>query len=141
MKGFIEKNTWVGLEEFYKALVQAMQQELSLVPAKTKSRRPKRQNITQQIQQPIANPANNKPVFSHDEKIPKRNSMTQHPFVKQHSFVDDRKGPTNRSNVNKLSWIVVILLLGLIIFNVILYVKLWKLEDKREHFPDISSMK
>ncbi|XP_055304649.1 protein Aster-B-like isoform X2 [Sitodiplosis mosellana] len=42
IKGFIEKNVWCGLENFYKDLVKALQSEYCIPPAKSKSRRTKR---------------------------------------------------------------------------------------------------
>lgn len=42
VKGFIEKNTWNGLEDFYTALVRALQTEYGIPPAKAKSRRARR---------------------------------------------------------------------------------------------------
>lgn len=42
VKGFIEKNIWCGLEDFYKALLNALQSEYCIPPAKSKSRRSKR---------------------------------------------------------------------------------------------------
>jgi hypothetical protein len=133
VKGFIEKNTWVGLEEFYKALVQAMQQELSLVPIQ-RGRRPKRQgSIQQQVQQPVITVARQSLVDDTPQLV---TNNSRHIFT-----MDDRKSHTNSNSSSKLSWIVIILLLGLLIFNVILYVKLWKMEDRSENIPDLSAMK
>lgn len=42
VKGFIEKNVWCGLEDFYKDLLKALQSEYCIPPAKSKSRRTKR---------------------------------------------------------------------------------------------------
>lgn len=42
IKGFIEKNAWAGLENFYKDLLKALQSEYCIPPAKSKSRRTKR---------------------------------------------------------------------------------------------------
>lgn len=42
IKGFIEKNAWCGLENFYKDLLKALQSEYCIPPAKSKSRRNKR---------------------------------------------------------------------------------------------------
>jgi hypothetical protein len=39
VKGFIEKNTWVGLEDFYTALLRALQSEYCLPPLKVKRRK------------------------------------------------------------------------------------------------------
>lgn len=45
VKGFIEKNTWNGLEDFYGALLKAIQNEYCIPPAKSKSRRLKRGSL------------------------------------------------------------------------------------------------
>lgn len=42
VKGFIEKNTWAGLEDFYTALLRALQSEYCIPPAKAKGRRLRR---------------------------------------------------------------------------------------------------
>lgn len=42
IKGFIEKNCWAGLENFYKDLLKSLQSECCIPPAKSKSRRNKR---------------------------------------------------------------------------------------------------
>lgn len=42
VKGFIEKNTWNGLDEFYSSLLRSLQSETCVPPAKGKGRRPRR---------------------------------------------------------------------------------------------------
>lgn len=42
VKGFIEKNTWNGLDEFYSSLLRSLQSETCIPPAKGKGRRPRR---------------------------------------------------------------------------------------------------
>ncbi|KAH8263314.1 hypothetical protein KR044_007336, partial [Drosophila immigrans] len=42
VKGFIEKNTWAGLEDFFCAQLHALQSETCIPPAKGKGRRPRR---------------------------------------------------------------------------------------------------
>lgn len=42
IKGFIEKNAWDGMENYYKDLLKALQSEYCIPPAKSKSRRKKR---------------------------------------------------------------------------------------------------
>lgn len=42
IKGFIEKNAWCGLENFYRDLLNALQSEYCIPPAKSKSRRTKK---------------------------------------------------------------------------------------------------
>ncbi|XP_034474969.1 protein Aster-B isoform X2 [Drosophila innubila] len=47
VKGFIEKNTWAGLEDFFCAQLHALQSETCIPPAKGKGRRPRRGIATQ----------------------------------------------------------------------------------------------
>ncbi|XP_033236470.1 serine-rich adhesin for platelets isoform X3 [Drosophila pseudoobscura] len=47
VKGFIEKNTWAGVEDFFGAQLHALQSETCIPPAKGKGRRPRR-GINQQ---------------------------------------------------------------------------------------------
>lgn len=42
VKGFIEKNTWAGLDDFYTSLLHSLQSETCIPPAKGKGRRPRR---------------------------------------------------------------------------------------------------
>ncbi|KAH8391859.1 hypothetical protein KR215_005916, partial [Drosophila sulfurigaster] len=42
VKGFIEKNTWAGIEDFFCAQLSALQSETCIPPAKGKGRRPRR---------------------------------------------------------------------------------------------------
>ncbi|XP_016941175.3 protein Aster-B isoform X5 [Drosophila suzukii] len=42
VKGFIEKNTWAGVEDFFGAQLHALQSETCIPPAKGKGRRPRR---------------------------------------------------------------------------------------------------
>lgn len=42
IKGFIDKNAWAGLENFYRDLLKSLQSEYCIPPAKSKSRRKKR---------------------------------------------------------------------------------------------------
>ncbi|XP_030246976.1 protein Aster-B isoform X6 [Drosophila navojoa] len=45
VKGFIEKNTWAGLEDFFGAQLHALQSETCIPPAKGKGRRPRREQL------------------------------------------------------------------------------------------------
>ncbi|BFF96073.1 serine-rich adhesin for platelets [Drosophila madeirensis] len=47
VKGFIEKNTWAGVEDFFGAQLHALQSETCIPPAKAKGRRPRRGIIQQ----------------------------------------------------------------------------------------------
>lgn len=52
--------------------------------------------------------------------------------LKRVSKVNEIEGSSNGSKQEKLSWVVILLLVGLIAFNVILYVKLWRLDEHQD---------
>lgn len=54
VKGFIEKNTWAGLEDFYTALLRALQSEYCIPPAKAKGRRPRGRAATSSLSRQVA---------------------------------------------------------------------------------------
>ncbi|XP_070502553.1 protein Aster-B-like isoform X2 [Chironomus tepperi] len=128
VKGFIEKNTWLGLEDFYDSLSQALMQEYNMPKAKAKRRTRKSVSHTNQIL-PNINIQTSLPIkqISKDET----QLITRQTRVHDVRQVDSIKEPIK--NVNKrqerLSWIVIFLLITLISFNVILYVKLWRIDD------------
>ena len=136
VKGFIEKNTWLGLEDFYHSLLHALQAEYCIPPAKAKGRRPRRSTTqqTQQLQQ-----QQQKMSFSEDKRP---QAPTTSAIIRQRTSLDESRY-RQRSGYDKLSWIVIGLLVGLIFFNIILYIKLWKLEVKNslDDYPDISHLK
>ncbi|XP_037042706.1 protein Aster-B-like isoform X2 [Bradysia coprophila] len=129
VKGFIEKNTWAGLEDFYTALLRALQSEYCIPPAKAKGRRPRRGIVS--LQRPPEEP--------NSQKQPQTPRLTRsQPLVTKRQHV-----PRNRCESFQL--FVAFLLITLIVLNVILFFKLWTLEGKRangdEEFPDFSKLK
>ncbi|XP_058816875.1 protein Aster-B [Topomyia yanbarensis] len=113
VRGFIEKNTWVGLEDFYNALLRSLQSEYCIPPAKSKSRRSRKSTSSQHIKI-LDEPAllRNSPLpTSVTTKITKTRHSTPHTFF---------------------SWFVVILLVILLSINVALYMKLWNLEEEND---------
>lgn len=52
--------------------------------------------------------------------------------VQQVTKVNEIERSTENTKQEKLSWVVILLLVGLIVFNVILYVKLWRLDEHQE---------
>lgn len=136
VKGFIEKNTWLGLEDFYHSLLHALQAEYCIPPAKAKGRKPRRSTT----QQPQPLPHQQQKMSLTEDKRP--SLATSNAIVRQKTSLEENRY-RHRSGYDKLSWIVIGLLIGLIFFNVILYIKLWKLEVKNnlDDYPDISHLK
>lgn len=114
VKGFIEKNAWAGLEDFYSALLRALQSETCIPPAKGKGRRPRKGTITsarpsvEEIPPVVFIPEANEPI------IPIPVQVVSEPTI----------------NYKWMSISVIILLFLLIFINVILLLKLWRLEDR-----------
>ncbi|GAB0099832.1 GRAM domain-containing protein 1B [Sergentomyia squamirostris] len=126
VKGFIEKNSWNGLEDFYTALVRALQTEYCIPPAKSKGRRPRRGNSS--LQRPSAEEPSKVKQVAFTSKIP---------------HVPDQAS-TSKIKHESLSWFVIILLVTLILLNVILYLKLWDLETReagKNRYPDFLQLK
>jgi hypothetical protein len=133
VKGFIEKNTWLGLEDFYDALSQALLKEYNIPPAKAKRRN--RKNTSSHTGQILTNvnmpPLPNKQICKDDRQLAKQISFRV--------MSQTEKSPTDESissvsmKQERLTWIVIFLLITLISFNIILYYKLWKLEDYDSH--------
>ncbi|XP_055629226.1 protein Aster-B-like [Toxorhynchites rutilus septentrionalis] len=110
VRGFIEKNTWVGLEDFYNALLRSLQSEYCIPPAKSKSRRSR------------------KPIPSQHTKVIEEPSQRSVPLP-----IAAAIGSIKTTNSNAFfSWFVVVLLIILLSINVALYVKLWNLEGENE---------
>lgn len=131
MKGFIEKNTWLGLEEFYESLSKALMVEYCIPPAKAKGRRTRKGNsIPTQITS-ISQPA--LPTKHHEtgDVNQKNLSASKHGSIQlPQSGVTDKIAPNRKQET--MSWIVILLLITLIAFNVILYIKLWKIDEHHE---------
>lgn len=132
IKGFIEKNTWLGLEDFYEALSKALMVEYCLPPAKAKSRRKGKSSSVPLQMTSSSQPA--LPAKLHDmdhDAMQTSMPMSRH-GARQTMKVVETEHVTRNSRQEKMSWIVIILLAALIAFNVILYVKLWKIDGQHE---------
>lgn len=132
IKGFIEKNTWLGLEDFYEALSKALMTEYCLPPAKAKSRRT-RKGISAPTQltsgSKLALPAKHHEV---DVANQAASGLSSEHDMRQVAKANDVEGSKRNSRQEKLSWIVIALLVALIAFNVILYVKLWHIDGHHD---------
>lgn len=134
IKGFIEKNTWIGLEEFYDSLSQALIQEYNIPPAKAKRRI--RKSAGQQILpnlQVSSLPVKQHVLIKDDAQFSAKPSSNQGYGIKKVVKAKNETRIVKSGRQEKLSWTVIILLISLISFNVILFVKLWRLEDHDNH--------
>lgn len=162
VKGFIEKNTWAGLEDFYGSLLQSLQSETCIPPAKGKGRRPRRGKKTHIFLQncvllcldlicfigtavQIRSLEEVPPLLSKPEPI-------EHLIGAQTFASRSADSPVMvAETTNKYRWLslfVLVLLCFLIIVNVILLLKLWRLEDRleedlsnRARVPNFSALK
>jgi hypothetical protein len=133
IKGFIEKNTWLGLEDFYEALSKALMVEYCLPPAKSKSRRT-RKGSSAPLQMNL----------NAQQALPKHHDISDAKMIISSSHgvgqLNQNSGKDNSirggSRQEKLSWVVIILLITLIGFNFVLYFKLWRL-DGHHHEDDV----
>ncbi|XP_041674069.1 LOW QUALITY PROTEIN: protein Aster-B [Drosophila eugracilis] len=174
VKGFIEKNTWAGLEDFFGAQLHALQSETCIPPAKGKGRRPRRGTAT--IIRPLEEAVGQAPAGDPLEAqllstggIPGATvgAATGHPLLLEggkqqqlhhhqqthHHHLQPHKqhhqqqqmhlgggdgqplatghGTQGHRLRHKGLWLLVILLLFLMLaLNVILLLKLWKLEER-----------
>ncbi|XP_065356949.1 protein Aster-B isoform X2 [Calliphora vicina] len=141
VKGFIEKNTWAGLDDFYTSLLHSLQSETCIPPAKGKGRRPRRGTAAQirpleemPIMQTKPEPADHCGIA--------QSISTRHPSDSPVVAVEAT------TKFRWLSLFVLVLLCFLIIVNVILLLKLWKLEERidedmstRARMPNLSALK
>lgn len=130
IKGFIEKNTWLGLEEFYESLSKALMVEYCLPPAKAKSRRT-RKGSTQPTQMASGSQPS-LPAKHHVDDVIQTAMPTSGHHMHHVNKVSEAEGVTRSSRQETMSWIVIILLIALIAFNVILYVKLWRIDSHQD---------
>ncbi|XP_013117094.2 protein Aster-B isoform X1 [Stomoxys calcitrans] len=141
VKGFIEKNTWAGLEDFYGSLLQSLQNETCIPPAKGKGRRPRRGTGVQPRPQEDLPPQQAKPE-------PLEHFIGAQ-TVNSRSIADSSTVVVDTTNKYRwLSLFVLVLLCFLIIVNVILLLKLWKLEERleedllnRARLPNLAALK
>lgn len=130
IKGFIEKNTWLGLEDFYEALSKALMAEYCLPPAKAKSRRTRKGTS---IPSPAISSTQPALPAKHPEIDEANKTVTRHSTGlgdRQMAKTGEIENATGSSRQEKLSWVVIFLLVSLIAFNVILYMKLWKIDHE-----------
>ncbi|KAG5679735.1 hypothetical protein PVAND_009279 [Polypedilum vanderplanki] len=135
VKGFIEKNTWLGLEDFYDALSQALIAEYNIPPAKAKRRI--RKSTSSHVGQILPNvnklqiPFPSKQIHKEDIQLAKQTNIRGINQIEKSTINDNVSAVSIKQE--KLSYIVIFLLITLITFNVILYFKLWKLEEYDSH--------
>lgn len=153
VKGFIEKNTWAGLEDFYTALLRALQSEYCIPPAKAKGRRPRRGNtircyISPYCPYPIHSFSKGIVSLQRPPDEPNSQKQPQTPRVtRSQPLVTKRHQHVPRSRCESFQLFVAFLLITLIVLNVILFFKLWTLEGKQrgtngdDEFPDFSKLK
>lgn len=132
MKGFIEKNTWLGLEDFYDALSQALISEYNIPPAKAKRRTRKSAGHAGQILPNMQTSLPTKQIKKDEAQLVKKSQMFGN-GMNQNENIKENSGKVNSRRQERLSWVVIFLLITLIFFNVILYYKLWKLEEHDTH--------
>ncbi|GLV31450.1 GRAM domain containing 1B [Carabus blaptoides fortunei] len=105
VKGLIEKNSWIGLEDFFNSLAKALHLECEEIihpVVKRKSRRRRKA--------PIIGDVNENSHHHHGSRV-----LPAH-VARQPRF-------------ECVTWMVLIVLILLVILNVALYYKLWMLED------------
>lgn len=142
VKGFIEKNVWNGLADFYKALLNALQSEYLIPPAKSKSRRTKRA-LTQKLSIEEA-PSKRSSLKSNQKlataplSVPKSTSTIfkgTTPLDSQ-NFLPIQKKSSRFLTFDLFSIFVVILIIALVLLNIYLFVQLYTLKVK--HADEIS---
>ncbi|XP_017099814.2 protein Aster-B isoform X14 [Drosophila bipectinata] len=193
VKGFIEKNTWAGLEDFFGSQLHALQSETCIPPAKGKGRRPRRGTATQirpleeaggtaqpgiaglpgdtlDTQPLVAGAAvgaapghpllleGGKQPHLHQQQSHQHLHLQQHHKQQQqlHPGGDDGQplamghGQGHRLGFRHrgLSLLVILLLCLMLALNVILLLKLWKLEERidvdlsrRARLPNLAALK
>ncbi|XP_046804715.1 protein Aster-B isoform X3 [Lucilia cuprina] len=141
VKGFIEKNTWAGLDDFYTSLLHSLQSETCIPPAKGKGRRPRRGTATQ------IRPLEEMPILP-TKPEPADHSGIAQTISTRHPIDSPVVAVEATTKFRWLSLFVLVLLCFLIIVNVILLLKLWKLEERidedmsaRARMPNLSALK
>ncbi|XP_052853984.1 protein Aster-B isoform X9 [Drosophila gunungcola] len=176
VKGFIEKNTWAGVEDFFGAQLHALQSETCIPPAKGKGRRPRRGTASQirPLEEPVVplptgdpleaqmlatggvagaavGASAGHPLLLEGGKKQQQQQLHHHHHHQHHlqphkqhkqqqqlhlgggddQTLATRQGPQGHRFRHKGLWLLVILLLCLMLaLNVILLLKLWKLEER-----------
>lgn len=135
VKGFIEKNVWNGLEDFYKSLCGALQTEYSMPPAKSKSRRTKRA-MTQKMsieEAPLSIKSNQK-VAGIQAAPPLASSTMYNHSTNEIGEISIPDQATKRKflTFNTFLMGVVILIFVLVLLNVYLFIQLYVLKAKHD---------
>lgn len=141
VKGFIEKNTWAGLEDFYTALLRALQSEYCIPPAKAKGRRPRRGAAAGPQRMPLlladATAALSGTDLVNSTKTPFALCSAVPSSAKSQlaggggvlsSLAPIKQTQSRMGTTTKMG--VVLFMVVLVLLNVILYLKLWSLEDE-----------
>ena len=120
-----------GLEEFYEALSKSLMTEYCL--PRQKGRRT-RKGSAQPTMASNSLPALPLKQFKHNTEATFQSSPgTSSPHTAAHVAKVSEIEITSQTNRQEMfSWVVILLLIGLIAFNVILYVKLWRLDENHE---------
>lgn len=142
VKGFIEKNVWCGLEDFYKGLLSTLQSEYLIPPAKSKSRRTKRalsqKSSIEEAPSKRSSLKSNQKLSTAPLTIPKSSSVIFKGNTSTSSQISLPDTDTGRNffNYDLFSIFVAILIIALIILNVYLLIQLYVL--KMKHADEIS---
>ncbi|XP_026474062.1 GRAM domain-containing protein 1B-like [Ctenocephalides felis] len=118
-KGFIEKNAWAGLEDFFDALIKALAEECELSPNRQRKSR-RRRRVTAPVPRPT------------DDGFRSRSSHIL-PYTSRTSS-QTVNHPVRRST-DSLAWGVLVILVILVFLNAALFYKLWALEEKSSQGP------
>ncbi|XP_053961524.1 protein Aster-B isoform X2 [Anastrepha ludens] len=145
VKGFIEKNTWAGMEEYFGAMLQALQSETCIPPSKAKGRRPRR-GTTAQVR-----PTEDVPEIQTKTEPVEVAMTTSRRHVQRLPVAVTQQPSIDAEPQNKHKWLsalVIGLLCFLIGLNVILLLKLWTLEERidddiinRARLPNLATLK
>lgn len=122
----------LGLEEFYEALSKQLQTELNL--PRPKGRRTRKGSGQPQMATNSL-PALPPKQFQHNTETvcqtTTAGSVNSH-MVPRATNVGETEKTLQNNRQETFSWVVIFLLISLIAFNVILYVKLWRLDEHQE---------
>lgn len=142
VKGFIEKNVWNGLEDFYKSLCSALQAEYSMPPAKSKSRRTKRA-MTQKVS--IEEAPSKRSSLKSNQKVvdiqtatPLASSTMYNHQTSSPISIPDQTTKRNFLTFDTFSMAVVILIFVLVLVNIYLFIQLYVLKAKHDDEISIS---
>lgn len=118
-KGFIEKNAWAGLEDFFDALIKALAEECELSPNRQRKSRRRRR-----VTAPSPRPA--------DDNYRSRSS---HILPYTGRTASQTVNHPVRRPTDTLAWGVLVILVVLVFLNAALFYKLWALEERSLQSP------